>query len=294
MVSLYRVCLACVVVFLVEGCGRSKADTEPTDTQAPTSTLGINEGVSDINGHSRKIMNAATSDWCSAAKLVAKSHNASHLSQFDSICNTDGSAKKAFADLIAKPYAGAGTPTPTPLAPIVARDGNVSYLFGAGIKTQISSRLEFENVLVKQGDIENEKNLIRFQGANPVKVEITNATADESDKWVRGWKIDETSVQRVVIVDVRTSYSYVADQYDLGEDKFLYLSTITESRETMKDYQIMMAGLNIDGVGYVVMIGQITVSDHGYPSIAKSTLQSQVNKSIQFVHKNAVASSSLK
>lgn len=287
MMSFSHVFLLGTSVLLATNCGKKNTPAEAPDKSDTDKVLSISEDSSPINQLAKKKIRAATADWCAAALSVGKSQSASHRDQFESICNVDGSATRVFADLLSKPYTGNGNPSPTALVPIVSRDGKVSYLFAVGIKTPIAARTEFDRVLVKQGDIENEKGLIRFQGANPIKVEITPAENDGSDKWARGWKIDETSVQRVVVVDVRTSYSFVADHYDLGSERFLYLSTLAESRDTMKDYQLIMAGLDFDGVGYIIMVGHITVSDHGYPGIAKNTLQAQVGKSIQFVYKNA-------
>ncbi|MBM4251844.1 MAG: hypothetical protein FJ146_07720 [Deltaproteobacteria bacterium] len=295
MATTWRVVCASAVLVTLTGCGntsgiwKSRSDKETATTGADGSALAVHADSPAGVNLSLATISAAASDWCSSAVAIAKAQSATHQSQWDAICSSDGSAKATFADLLSKPYTGNGNPTPVALAPIVGRNGTVSYLFGIAIKTPISARHEFDQVLIKQGDIDNESNLIRFQGANPVSVNITPVTPDTSPKWIRGWKIDETSVQRVVVVNVRTSYSFVADHYDLGSDRFLYLSTIDQSRETMKDYQIMMAGLDVGGSGYVIMIGHITVDDHGYSSIAKNTLQAQVQKSIQFVYKNAAA-----
>ena len=119
-------------------------------------------------------------------------------------------------------------------------------------------------------------NLIKAEGQTPGAATVAPVTTDTDTDWVRGWLIHSIGSQTVVIVNVATDYTYQSDQYKFADGLYMYTMTLTASVSTMKDYEMMTAGLDFNGTGYLITVGNVAVDDHGIGAVATSTLVTTV------------------
>ena len=228
--------------------------------------------------------------WCKAVAGSASARRPEHSTQFGYLCTPGGQPTEVFGKLIAGSFTGTGEPAITGLnAPQPIPDnGQVSWSYGSGIKLQIPADKHFKVVAPRQGDAEIHKGLLIADGATDVVV-TSNALQSNGEKgWVRGWDMTQDWVRVFAgIFQIRTAYSYRVDHYDFGQGNYLYASTMTKSVALIKNYQLLNALLTVDGVAYLVVIGDTAVADQGSPDLVASNLMDTVRKAIKQVYKQS-------
>ena len=228
--------------------------------------------------------------WCTAAAQtsVVKADGMAKL--FAQLCNS-GKATKLFTDtLVQNAYSGTGSPYMHMINPMDDSAGTVTAFFGDGMSLPFTSKVEFDTAALNQGSVANAIQLVKDQGDTPGPITSMPLASNPDKGWVRGWTIETISTKSILFIfNIRTDYVSQIDQYDLGGGYYMYTAQIQKSVETMKDYQLLTAGFDIDGVGYLLTVALITVDDHGQPSIATRTVKDMAERTIQFMYTTATA-----
>ena len=251
-----------------------------TKQQVPTPNAGTPVQISPADA------------WCQAAWLTLAAKSAAHTSQLSQLCTPDHLATQRFMDLVAASYSGVGTPNLTSTAPMAELDGVLTFYFGIAQKLPLTSSQQFSGPAIKQGDVNNEKAQIEAMGQTPVTVAIDPTNTDGDPLWARGWNIADDSIGHIYFPNAtatyKVTYSYRVDHYDLGSDRYLYVSTLATATATMTDYELFTAGLDLNGTGYLVTIGTVAINDYGNVPVASTNLTSMVQKTVQFIYQNSV------
>ena len=229
------------------------------------------------------------SGWCAAAGATSVVKTTGMVKPFAQLC-ANGQATTFLADTLVKTaYAGTGSPALQMINPIADPSGTVTAFFGVGIKLPLTSKDEFAGGALGQGKVANAIQLVKNQGDTPGAITSVPEASNPDKGWVRGWTIENISSKAVAIVTIKTDYVTQVDQYDLGGGYYMYTSQLKKSVETMKDYQLLTAGFDINGVGYLLTVVQIAAEDHGFATIAIQTVSDIANATIKFMYTTATA-----
>jgi hypothetical protein len=229
------------------------------------------------------------SGWCAAAAATSIVKTPGMAKPFAQLC-ANGQATTFLADTLVKTaYAGTGAPALQMINPISDPSGTVTAFFGVGIKLPLTSKVEFGAGALGQGSVANAIQLVKNQGDTPGAITSVPVASNPDKGWVRGWTIENISTKAVAIVNIKTDYITQVDQYDLGGGYYMYTSQLKKSIETMKDYQLLTASFDINGVGYLLTVAQIAADDHGFSSIAIQAVSDIATATIKFMYTTATA-----
>ena len=234
---------------------------------------------------------ATPASWCANAALTTIAKSASHAQGFAALCN-NGQPTALFTSLVASPYTGGATPAITMISPVADANGQVSAFFGVAQKLPITSAVQWTKVGPEQGVAANEESLMKAQGQTPKSCTVTPEASNTDKFWSRGWTLADNSTQTVLVVTVNTIYNYKADQYDFGDGSYMYTATFVPpavSGGTLENYQLLTAGLDLNGTGYLVTVGNLAADDHGIPSEAETAVTATIDNTIKWIYGNAVA-----
>jgi len=282
-----------------KGGGANANGTDPTTAGTPgatTTTPAAPGGATTTTVDQRTASAPATgatatnaSGWCAAAAATSIVKTTGMVKPFAQLC-ANGQATTFLADTLVKTaYAGTGAPALQMINPISDPSGVVTAFFGVGIKLPLTSKAEFAGGALGQGSVANATQLIKNQGDTPGAITSVPLASNPDKGWVRGWTIENISSKAVAIVTIKTDYVTQVDQYDLGGGYYMYTSQLKKSVETMKDYQLLTAAFDINGVGYLLTIVQIAAEDHGFSSIAIQTVSDIANATVKFMYTTATA-----
>lgn len=244
--------------------------TETHDANGPTTT--------NANG------------WCTAAAQtsVVKAQGMAKL--FAQLCNSGKATTLLTETLVNNAYSGTGSPYMHMIDPIGDSAGTVTAFFGDGMSLPFTSKTEFDTGALSQGSVANAIQLVKNQGDTPGPITSVPLVSNPDKGWVRGWTIETISTKSILFIfNIKTDYVSQIDQYDLGGGYYMYTAQLKKSVETMKEYQLLTAGFDIDGVGYLLTVALITVDDHGQPSIATRTVKDMAETTIKFMYTTATA-----
>ena len=221
--------------------------------------------------------------WCAAAAdTQAASQKLSAL--YDAIC-TGKVANTFFVNtLIPNAYSGSAEPQLYQVADITNSGGVVNAFFAIAIKMPITIASHFESVAPRDGEQSTEREKITAQGRKPGNVTVTPAASNNDKGWIRGWTIDSPSTVKVGLATVSARYVYRQDHYDLGESLYMYTSSLQKSYETVTNYQILSAGLDVDGTGYQVMVAKISAQDKGQAAKVKDAVKNIASSLVKFMY----------
>jgi len=221
--------------------------------------------------------------WCAAAAdTQAASQKLSAL--YDAIC-TGKVANTFFVNtLIPNAYSGSAEPQLYQVSDITNSGGIVNAFFAIAIKMPITIASHFGSVALRDGEQNTERERITAQGRKPGNVTVTPAASNNDKGWIRGWTIDSPSSAKVGLVTVNTRYVYRQDHYDLSEGLYMYTSSLQKSYETVTNYQILTAGLDVDGTGYQVMVAKISAQDKGQAAKVKDAVKNIASSLVKFMY----------
>ena len=284
-----------IVALIAYGCSSApqtssaaNSNKKPITPKIPTTP----EGDPDSEGQADDPENpsvVAANGWCVAAAKTKIVKSDEHSAQFAQLCTDADAATKRFMKLVGQAYAGTGTPKILSISPLVDDAGTVSWFFGSAVKLPISADKQFNNVSVKEGDVEGQKAQATFMGQTPGNISASAETTNGDKGWVRGWALNKDSSQKVAVRTIKTTYTERADHYDLGNDQFMYVSTLVSSKSTIKDYQLLSASLDLNGTGYIISIGNVSTDDYGFPTQAQAAVTTTAQKNVQYIYKEAKA-----
>jgi hypothetical protein len=232
---------------------------------------------------------ATPNSWCASAGKTAIVKTPKHAEQFAQLCTANGTATQRFVDLLSQPFAGSGTPAAVEITPIAATKGQVSAFLASAMKLPITSEKHFSVLAPKEGELENQKAMATFQGQTPGNIAVSALPENADTGWERGWRVDKDGSQKVSVMTIRTTYSENAEQYNLGGGHFMYVSTLVESKSTIKDYQILSAMIDVGGKAHIVSISNVVVDDYGVPATAKTSITNTVGRTMLYLYNGAVA-----
>jgi hypothetical protein len=221
--------------------------------------------------------------WCAAAAdTQAAGQKLSPL--YDAICAGKVANTFFVNTLISNAYSGSGEPQLYQVSDITNSGGIVNAFFAVAIKMPITIASHFESVAPRDGDQNTERERITAQGRKPGNVSVTPAASNNDKGWSRGWTIDSPSSAKAGLATVNTRYVYRQDHYDLGEGLFMYTSSLQKSYETVTNYQILTAGLDVDGTGYQVMVAKISAQDKGQAAKVKDAVKNIASSLVKFMY----------
>jgi hypothetical protein len=282
-----------IVALMAYGCSSApqasssaNSNKKPIAPKIPPTTEGDPETAEPADDPENPSVVAANG-WCVAAAKTQVVKSDEHSSQFAQLCTDAGAPTKRFMNLVGQAYAGTGTPKILSISPLVDDAGTVSWFFGSAVKLPISSEKQFNNVSVKEGDVEGQKAQATYMGQTPGNISASAVTTNGDKGWVRGWTINKDSSQKVAVRTVKTTYTERADHYDLGNDQFMYVSTLVSSKSTIKDYQLLSASLDLNGTGYIISIGNVSTDDYGFPTQAQAAVTTTAQKNVQYIYNGA-------
>ena len=228
------------------------------------------------------------SSWCAAAaKTNTVSQNISDL--FATLCKGSQATEFMVKTLVDSAFSGSGEPQLYAVQPISTANGTVSAFFAVAIKLPINAAKHFESVAPQDGSVETEKGKIKAQGSQPSgKITVTPTTSSDNN-WVRGWTVDTSSSAQVDLATIKTSYVYQIDQFNFAEAGYLYTSRIKSSRETVTDYQILNAVLDITNNGYQFIVAKIAAKDQGHADQVTKAVKDIAAKLVKFSYSQATA-----
>lgn len=159
------------------------------------------------------------------------------------------------------------------------------------MKLPINSEKHFTVVAPKEGEVENQKAQASFQGQTPGKIVVTALPKGTDTGWERGWRIDHEGSQKVSVMTIKIVYSDNAEHYNLGNGHYMYVSTLVDSKSTIRDYRILSAMIDIEGKAHIVTIANVTGDDYGAPASAKTSVTNTLSRTLQFIYNGALAAS---
>ncbi|MBM4250731.1 MAG: hypothetical protein FJ146_02045 [Deltaproteobacteria bacterium] len=270
----------------------AKKIAKKTDAAAGDATKEAKDSPFELGGNtgsgSGSKLAATPNSWCAAAGKTAIVKNPKHAEQYAQLCTASGTATQRFVDLLSQPYAGGGAPVPVELTPMVTTKGQVAAFFGGALKMPVTAEKHYTTLAPKEGDLENQRAMASFQGQTPGNIVITALPANADSGWDRGWRIDKDGSQKVSVMTIRTTYSENAEHYNLGNGHYMYVSTLVETKSTIKDYQVLTAMIDVGGKAHTVSIASVVVDDYGVPATAKTSLTGTFARTIQFLYNGAV------
>ena len=221
--------------------------------------------------------------WCAAAAdTQAAGQKLSAL--YDAIC-TGKVANTFFVNtLIPNAYSGSAEPQLYQVSDITNSGGIVNAFFAIAIKMPITIASHFGSVALRDGEQNTERERITAQGRKPGNVTVTPAASNNDKGWIRGWTIDSPSSAKAGLVTVNTRYVYRQDHYDLSEGVYMYTSSLQKSFETVTNYQILTAGLDVDGTGYQIMVAKISAQDKGQAAKVKDAVKNIASSLVKFMY----------
>ena len=292
MKSLRLAAISGIVALMAFGCSSAPQPSSSANTNKPgprpPPSPGPGEDPGPANDPEDPSVIAANA-WCVTAAKAQVVKSDEHSAQFAQLCTDAGAATKRFLSLVSQAYAGTGTPKIVSITPLADDAGTVSWFFGSAVKLPISSAKQFNEVSIKEGDVEGQKAQATFMGQTPGNISASAVTTNGDKGWVRGWTINKDSSQKVAVRTIKTTYTERADHYDFGNDQFMYVSTLVSSKSTIKDYQLLSASLDLKGTGYIISIGNVSTDDYGFPTQAQAAVTTTAQKNVQYIYNGAKA-----
>jgi len=232
---------------------------------------------------------ATPNSWCATAAKTTIVKDPKHAEQFAQLCTGNGTATQRFIDLLKQPYQGSGTPAAVAITPIAASNGQVSGFMASSMKLPINSEKHFTVLAPKEGEVENQKAQASFQGQTPGNIVITPLPKGSDTGWDRGWRIDRDGSQKVSVMTIKITYSDHAEHYNLGNGHYMYVSTLVESKSTIRDYRVLSAMIDIEGKAHIASIVNVVGDDYGAPASAKTSITTTLSRTLQYLYNGAVA-----
>ena len=138
----------------------------------------------------------------------------------------------------------------------------------------MTAETHFSTVAPQMGTQTEQAAQTQAEGATPGNITITAEASNPDTGWTRGWVIDSPSTAKSTLLTIKTDYTYQEDQYKLGTGLYMYTSRLTQSTAEITDYEMIIAVVDIGGVGYQLMVAKIAADDQGEPSTASSSVYS--------------------
>lgn len=252
-------------------------DDDSTNTGDDDDSTGAPAGDGDFNG------------WCKKAgetDVVQKTL----AEYFGKLCDGD-TAKSLFSSTLVKAaYGGSGTPKIKSLADISSdpdKKETTAY-FGVGIKLPISAKDHFDKVGPKAGDDAAAKRLATASKATSTLFEIKDTFKNDSKYEVRGWRIHSVNTQTTGGVAIETETVARSDQFELDPGKlYMYTQVTEEGIKTVKEFNMITAGIQIGDSGYLITVAHLVVDNHGLAAVAESKIVETANSLIKSMYKAA-------
>lgn len=250
-------------------------------TTAPSSGASSTDRQSDA-GSSAAVAAAAAGPagsgdfdgWCAKGAETSAATGAL-ATYFTDLCD-NGKATPLFnTTLVNLAYAGSGDPRLKYIQPLSSDStaNTTTAYFGVGIKLPISIQQHFDVVGPKEGTADAQN---RLAAAQQAQVQTLNIKPDGvSDKYrLRGWHIHMATSQTTGAIKLVTDTESNNDQYDLEKGSLYMYTTVTNTcTQTIKDFRLLTAGMQVNGTGYLLTVVFLKVGDFGLHDLAQSKIQ---------------------
>jgi hypothetical protein len=273
------------------GSRRQGGDAQGTskDPQGNTCTDGICDVTIDdspaTGDHTKE-----PSSWCTLASAtrVAGQELAEHL---NTICKDGAPTQFMLSTLVPNAYAGSGEPQLYAVQPVDVSNKQVSAFFAVAIKMTITAAQHYERIAAWDGKVETEKAKIEAEGGTPANdVSVTPVAALSDKDWTRGWTINSSSsfkTKGFPSTTIKIRYNYQLDHYKFDNAGYMYASTIKQGLDTVKNFQMLDAALDIDGSGHQIVLVKISADDKGQAAKVRDAVKGLASNLVKFLYQQS-------
>lgn len=300
--------LAATLTMTTWGCSQAQQPQSTQSAQSENSGGGTGTGNDGYSGGSGTATGsgsgssggssgsgqAASGDFNQWCQLAGQTQVASKTlgTYFQDLCSGGQATSLFTTTLVSLAYSGSGTPQVKYIQPISSDSSNstTSAYFGVGMKLPISIQQHFTQIAPEQGDKDVETKLAEAQGATVQSMTVT--PRQESDKyWVRGWAVQAQSTEQESIITLTVQDTVDSDQYQLQNGSlYMYTSVMdqTQPAQTIKDYSLLTAGMQINGTGYLITIAHVVIDNMGLSSVAEDKIKAMALSVIEAMYQTSV------
>ena len=105
---------------------------------------------------------------------------------------------------------------------------------------------------------------------------------------VRGWRVHSINTQNAGGIDIDTETVARTDQFALKDGSlYAYTQVTEEGISTVKAFNMLTAGIQVDGTGYLLTIAFLTVDNRGLDAVAESKIKDTANALVSAMYKAA-------
>ncbi len=249
---------------------------------------GDDEGGGD-EGNAEPAGDGDFDGWCSKAGEI-KPVQAELAEYFGKFCDGGKATALMKSTLVTKAYSGSGKPTLKSIEKLSsdkAKKETTAY-FAVGIKLPISIKDHFDKVAPKAGDKTSAERLAKASKAKSTKFEVKDEFKEDGKYHVRGWRVHSINTQNAGGIDIDTETVARTDQFALKDGSlYAYTQVTEEGISTVKAFNMLTAGIQVDGTGYLLTIAFLTVDNRGLDAVAESKIKDTANALVSAMYKAA-------
>jgi hypothetical protein len=252
--------------------GAAKTGTDGTTD----GTNGASSDGNQNNGNNTDNSSAADfSGWCRAASQTQVVQN--NLNQyFGQLCDNGGNPTSLFTGyLVNSAYNGQGDPQIKYVQKISSDSSanTTTAYFAVGIELPISIKQHFDNIAPLEGTQQAASELAAAQGATQGPIDIQ--PHNPNDRYhVRGWQIHSTTTDNSAGIPLTTETVADDDQYMFKDGSlYMYTTVTTQGIQTIKQFNLLTAGMEINNQGYLLTIAYLVVDNHGLADLAAQKIK---------------------
>lgn len=275
--------LASALLLFLTACSEEKDKNQKTPQSSTKAANGADAGAEDED-EDEAIADTGIDPndkvfalFCerAAETEVAAEQLADYLAYF---CEDGAPTKLLTGSLIAKAYAGKGTPALKTVEEWSEdkKAKTTTGTFGVGIKLPVSMADHFTKVAPLAGNEEALRAQAEGAGAEVETASVLQEFKEEGKYHIRGWETELRSSKQIPGVGIKATAHYIArlDQYELEKDKaYLYTNYLVEGKESFVTMDTLTAGLQIGDDAYLLTVSRLGVGNKGFHKVAVTSLQ---------------------
>lgn len=169
--------------------------------------------------------------------------------------------------------------------------GTTTGYLALGIKIPIKIQDHFQKVGPKAGDPETMKQVLAGSGGTVDIANILESFKEDGPHHVRGWLSEQRVGRQLPGIPIKlyTHTTNRLDQYELEPGvAYLYSSYVAESKESIKEFDIFTAGLQLGDDAYLLTLSRVVLENQGFHEIATVAIQVAANELVKQMY-NAAA-----
>lgn len=200
-------------------------------------------------------------------------------SYLEKLCNGGKPTKTFTSALIKSAYDGSNEPSLKKMGEWEEDKANktTAGFFGVGIKIPISIEDHFNKVGPNGGNKDVIKSVIESTPGTTVDLVEIKQTHEKDDKYqIRGWTVEQKTTRVLEKLKIKATTHTISrsDQFELEKGSvYLYTSYITESIETIKNFETLTAGVKIGDDSYLLTISYVKIDNKGVHAAAQTTIK---------------------